>query len=97
MAKDIIKSAPFKDGDWNIDVSDQQHIQDVCMAAPGHFKNAPLLGVNLMDYVNSPMSPKTVGELEKKIRLHLELDGAKDITVSINAETKNIYTDGTYK
>lgn len=96
MAKDIIINAPFNNGDWNIDVSDQQHIEHVCMAAPGHYKNAPLLGVNLMNYVNSPMSPKTVSQLEREIRLNLESDGCKNIVINIDPETKNIYTDGTY-
>ena len=97
MAKDILIAAPFKDGDWNIGESDQQHIEHVCMSAPGHFKSSPMLGVNLIDYINSPMSPKTVSELERKIRLNLELDGASNIKIWINPETKNIYTDGTYQ
>lgn len=96
MAKDIIINAPFKDGDWNVSNSDQQHIEHVCMAAPGHFKMNPLLGVNLTDYINSPMSPKTVSELERSIRLNLELDGATNISVSIDPETQTISTDGTY-
>ena len=96
MAKDILINAPLKDGDWNIGESDQQHIEHVCMSAPGHFKSSPLLGVNLIDFINSPMSPKTVSELERIIRLNLELDGAKNITIDIDPETKSINTNGSY-
>lgn len=97
MAKDIIISAPFKDGDWNIDMSDQQHIEHVCMSAPGHFKSSPLLGVNLTDWINAPMSPKNIASLERTIRLHLESDGAKNIEISIDPLTKTINTNGTYQ
>lgn len=96
MAKDIFKADIFKDGDFNIAFSDEQHIEDVLMSAPGHIKNAPLLGVNIMDYVNAPMSPSTVAELERKIRLNLETDGAKNITVKIDSKTNEISTNGTY-
>lgn len=96
MAKDILINAPFKDGDWNIGVSDQQHIEHVCLSAPGHFKSSPLLGVNLREYINAPMSPQTIENLEREIRLNLELDGAKNITIEIDPETKSINTNGTY-
>ncbi len=96
MAKDINLKAPIVNGDWNVSFSDEQHIEHVLMAAPGHFKNAPLIGVNMTDYINSTLSPTTVAELEKKIRLNLEADGAKNISVSVDPATSTINTHGVY-
>ncbi|MCX8482861.1 MAG: hypothetical protein ORN50_04720 [Crocinitomicaceae bacterium] len=96
MAKDIIKTEPIKNGDWNIGFSDEQHIQDVLMSAPGHFKNAPLIGVNMNDYINSSLSPATVSELEKKILLNLESDGASKVRVKIDSTTQKIHVNGKY-
>ncbi len=96
MAKDIILSEPFKNGDWNVAHSDQQHIEHLCLSAPGHFKIAPLAGINLLSWLNAPFSPKNVAELERNIRLQLESDGAKNITIEIDVESKTINTNGTY-
>jgi len=96
MAKDINIKAPIVNGDWNVGFSDEQHIEHILMAAPGHFKNAPLLGVNMIEYINSTLSPVTVAELEKKIRLNIESDEAKNILVSIDAQTATIKANGTY-
>lgn len=96
MAKDILLNEIFKDGDFNVGFSDEQHIEHVLMAQPGHFKNAPLLGVRMIDYINSSLSPRTVAELERKIALNLEADGAKNIVVKIDSTTKNFTINGTY-
>lgn len=96
MARDIDINNPIVNGDWNIIESDHQHIQHILMAKPGDYKNAPLLGVNIREMINGTLNPKTVAELEKKIRLNLEADGVKNIIISIDSETSTIYTDGTY-
>jgi hypothetical protein len=66
------------------------------MSAPGHFKNAPLIGVNMNDYINSSLSPATVSELEKKILLNLESDGASKVRVKIDSTTQKIHVNGKY-
>lgn len=97
MAKDINIKNLLADGDFNVSFSDEQHVEHILMSAPGHIKNAPLLGVNMVNYINSPLDPKTVGELEKKIKLNLESDGAKNVSVKVNPDTKTITTNGTYQ
>lgn len=96
MAKDINIKAPIVNGDWNVAFSDEQHVEHILMAAPGHFKNAPLIGVNMMQYINSSLSPKTVSELERKILLNLEADGAKQPFASVDPTTQTIKANGTY-
>lgn len=96
MAKDILKDDIFKDGDFNVGYSDEQHIQDVILSAPGHFKQNPLIGVDILQYVRSPMSPSTVSQLEREIRLQMQADGAKNIKVRINPKTNSIDAKGTY-
>lgn len=96
MAKDIIIDNPILNGDWNIGHSDQQHIQHILMAKPGDFKNAPLLGVNVPSLMHASLSPLVVQSLEKNIRLNLEADGVKNISVSIDPTTTSIYANGQY-
>ncbi|MBN9293734.1 MAG: hypothetical protein J0G96_07135 [Flavobacteriia bacterium] len=96
MAKDIIIADIFKNGDFNVDYSDEQHINHVITSAPGHFKQHPLIGVNILQYVNAPMSPKIAAELERNIQLQLEADGAKNIKVSVNTATTEVNATATY-
>ena len=96
MAKDIIHSDPFKDGDFNIDFSDRQHIADVMIAQPGHYKNAPGLGVGISNYSGAPMSPQVIAELQREIKMQLEADGGKHVKISIDLLNQTINTDATY-
>ncbi len=96
MAKDILKSSIFLNGDFNIGFSDEQHIEDILMSAPGHIKNSPLTGVAIVKYINSPLSPATVSKLEKDIKLQLTADGATSVSAKVNPVTKSVETNGTY-
>lgn len=61
----------IKDGDFVIGPSDNQHIADIIMSAPGWFKEFPLLGVDLPNYLNK----RDVQQLEQNINLQLQSDG----------------------
>lgn len=97
MAKDILKSSIFLNGDFNVGFSDEQHVEDILLTAPGHIKDAPLIGVNITNYMNAPFSPKTSAELEREIRLQLQADGATNIIVKVDPKSQTITTNGTYK
>ena len=58
--------------DFIITDSDQQHIEDIVEAFVGHYKEFPLLGVGIRQYINSAGAQV---ELQTFIRLQLEADG----------------------
>ena len=97
MGKDISTTLPVKDGDFNIIESDEQSVEHVLMLSPGELKSNALLGVGIRGYINATLSPKTVQQLEKSIRLNLTQDGATRIQVNIDPETTNISTGAKYE
>ena len=61
-------------GDFSHLESDAQHIQDTINANVGWWKENPLDGVGILNYLGSPMLKQ---QLQKKIRIELESDGYK--------------------
>jgi len=79
----------IEDGDFVVGNSTQQEIECLLRAAPGHYKQNPLLGANITQDLNGPMN----GETRRRIRVALLADGfkIKDIStvngvISIDAE-----------
>ena len=62
----------FNNGDFIITNSDQQHIEDIVEAYTGSYKEFPLLGVGIRQYINAAGAQ---AELQSIIRLQLEADG----------------------
>ena len=61
----------IKDGDFVTDVSNYQHIEDIMAAAPGHFRQYPVIGANILQQNNG-----IIDEAYKRlIRINLESDG----------------------
>lgn len=96
MAKDINFKQPFQNGDFNITFSDDQHIEHLMVSAPGHFKNAPLLGVRITDYINASLPPSEQQKLERLVRLNLESDGATQINTRVD-NIGNVDVDAEYR
>lgn len=74
MAKDIIFDGGeivFKNGDFFVDDSDQQHIQHILIADLGQFRQWPLTGVGIKKYLNGSVN-KT--DLKQSIRVQLLAD-----------------------
>jgi hypothetical protein len=69
----------ISNGDWAIGDSDMQHVQDLLLSFPGHYKNSPLSGVGLPAYQNGIMD-RTI---ERTIKVALEADGATDKEVKL--------------
>lgn len=65
----------IRNGDFVVDESDTQHLNDLLLAAPGTFKNEPLVGVDLLSELNSPAGPADINRVRKRIVTQLELDG----------------------
>lgn len=81
----------FKDGDFYVGNSDQQHVQHILKADKGHFRQWPLLGVGILDYVNGAVEPEVIRQL---ITTNLKNDNynvkqvlvTNDYSISIDAE-----------
>lgn len=59
-------------GDFEIASSDAQHIKDIINANIGWYKQFPLVGVGIINYVKSSGQEQ---KLEKEIKLQLTADG----------------------
>ena len=74
-AKDILyisNSYDFTNGDFNVGDSDTQHIQDIVFENIGAYKQYPLVGVGIINYLNSSGAQLL---LSREIQIQLELDG----------------------
>ena len=92
MAKDILTDhngeLAILNGDLDTGYSDEQHVEHILLAQKGHYKQHPLVGVGIADYVNSPVSLLTRRKLEKDITLQLEADRANEIKVGYDHNGK---------
>lgn len=59
------------DGDFVIAESDQNHIINIIKATKGGFKQFPLLGVGIDQYIGAPLIQQI---LKREISVHLESD-----------------------
>lgn len=72
----------FESGDFKVDDSAEQHIQHILTAAPGHYKQYPLIGADVTKMLNGP-----VGLSEKiKIKTALNADGFTVKNIIFNQE-----------
>lgn len=58
-------------GDFVIDESDQQHIEDIFIAQKGEFKEFPALGFGAINFIKTNVSPY---QFERDLRIQLEYD-----------------------
>ena len=81
----------IENGDFVIGDSDQQNIRNIVQAHRGQFYQTPLIGVGILDEMNSSV---TVQSLKNRIRTNLLLDNyepdgleiADDFTITVNAK-----------
>ena len=59
-------------GDFKIGLSDRQHITDIIRSNVGWWKQYPLIGVGIMNYLNSSGKEQ---QLEREIKIQLQSDG----------------------
>lgn len=92
MARDILtdENGDLKivGGDFATGQSDEQHLVDILSANKGEYKQHPLVGVGIQDWLNGPITSLELARLEKEIRTQLEADGASDISVSFGDTLK---------
>lgn len=94
QVKDIIIENGYDlkivNGDFVVDESDQQHVQLIIITAVGEWKQFPLLGVGIEQFINAPAS---LQKLSKLIQLQLVSDNYKIKTLKVLGPTK-IFVDG---
>jgi len=72
-------------GDFVAGPSDDQHIQHLMLASPGHYRERPEVGMGLLEFANAPLSAPETNRLRKVIRLTLEADGYQNVQVRLRA------------
>lgn len=100
MAKDIILEdgdLKFSDGDLVWDESAEQHVEHLLLAQKGDYKQTPLAGVGIADYVKAPVNALKRTGLEREIRIQLEADGATGVDASVSATGELNIKSANYK
>ncbi len=85
MRKDLLfdNDIVTADGDFVTGLSDEQHIEHILIAAPGHYKQSPLTGADVTKMLGGPFG----GIQKRAITLALLADGYEINDVSlINGE-----------
>lgn len=84
--KDIIIESDLliENGDIKISVSDEYNSLYLIYAKKGQLRVNPLLGVGVLDFINSPL--RTGRELSKAIRLEHERDGYRMDSLEVTDE-----------
>jgi len=62
-----------KNGDFDIGISDDQHVMDLFQASPGHYKQNPLTGIGIINALNGVID----GNVKRAARVNLQADGYK--------------------
>jgi len=84
----------IRNGDFVTGDTDQQNIELLLLSHKGAFKEHPILGVGITDYLKSPEIISRL-RLENEISNQLEFDNffVKDLDVN---DLENIHIDGEY-
>ncbi len=76
----------FSTGDFKVDNNNLGHIESILLAQKGEFKQFPMIGVGISNFLNAPLSSKVRVSLEKEIKLQLESDGFKNIFINVKED-----------
>jgi hypothetical protein len=76
----------IRNGDFDIEFSDENHVEDILNGYLGHWKQFPLLGIGIERELNIKADNQQI--IKRKIQQQLESDGYKvgQITTSISNE-----------
>lgn len=64
----------IENGDFQIALSEEIHVEHILRSAKGDWKQYPLLGVHLDEKAKMPTSQTRIVELKKEIKIQLEYD-----------------------
>jgi hypothetical protein len=60
-------------GDFEVGISDDQHVMDLFEASEGHYKQNPITGIGIIKALNGVID----GKLKRIARINLQVDGYK--------------------
>lgn len=80
----------FADGDFAFGNSDEQHINHIVIAQKGNYRQHPLVGVGIAEWISSPNSAQRIAALQQRIRLQLDYDGYKAKRIDLAKGIENI-------
>lgn len=72
-------------GDFIADEAEEQHQQLILIASQGSFRESPLTGVNITQYIKTGFTQAQIDALKQKIRLQFQYDGYKQSFITINS------------
>jgi len=82
-------------GDFVIGESDQQHVEDILASNKGDYKQSPLVGVGIINYLHGPISGVRRERMRADMMLQLEADGVIKPMVDVTANGE-ITVNGKY-
>lgn len=98
MATDILlnddKTFKVVNGDFAIGESDAQHVEHHLLLHKCELKDAVYVGIGIEDTLKAPLTPSVKTSKLRELRLSLEADNAKRLSLNWNA---NIEVDATYE
>ncbi|MFJ1492601.1 oxidase [Capnocytophaga canis] len=87
MRKDILLNEMgdllIEDGDFAIGVADEQHVEHIIQAQKGEFKEFPLLGFGIENYLKTNTEPLA---FKRDLKVQLEYDGYKKADVELTKD-----------
>lgn len=72
-------------GDFVVGDAEEQHQQLILIANKGSFRQSPLTGVNIAEYIKTGFTQVQIDALRQKIRLQFQYDGYKQSFIQINS------------
>ena len=75
----------IENGDFVVDDSEEQVQQLILVATQGSFRNSPVTGVGIINYIKSQFTVGQIDKLRQKIRLQLQYDGYSNVSTQINS------------
>ncbi len=86
MRQDILTNDTHElevvNGDFIIGQSDQQHVQHIIEAQKGEYKNSPLVGFGIINFVKR--DEKIASEFKRDLKIQLENDGYTNPSINLN-------------
>lgn len=74
-------------GDFIIGDAEDQHQQLILVASQGSFRDSPLTGVNITQYIKTGFTQIQIDQLKQKCRLQFQYDGYARSFIKINSFT----------
>jgi hypothetical protein len=82
----------IENGDFVVDYSEEQHVQDILISAPGTWKQWPTVGVGIVMRQEKGYTREALDRLKKNIKLQLMADGIRANRIEVKLTGNDIQT-----